>query len=104
MGQPQSRERNRWVGPICLRLRLLKLEGLDSAHKDQDQDDHQYDAEDTRRCIAEAARVAPIWQGANQQKNKDDDKDCTETHRGLHFVFVTLWVEIRAVRASARRL
>lgn len=52
--------------------------GLYSAHQDQNKHYDQNDAENARREVAEASRIAPRRQRADEQENKNDEKNCAE--------------------------
>ena len=57
-------------------LRLFLFAGtLDASHQHKDEYDDQYDTQYAGGEVAEAARIAPIGQGADQQQNEDDDED-----------------------------
>ncbi len=49
---------------------------LDDACHEDDNQDHQQHRQQAARCIAPASAMRPGWHGADDQQNKDDEKNC----------------------------
>src|SRR5690606_21451237 len=58
---------------------------LDASHQHENENDDENDAENAGWEIAEAARIAPCGQGADQQQNKDDNENGAEHRETLLF-------------------
>jgi hypothetical protein len=52
--------------------------GLYPADEEKNDHDHQQQAETAGRVVAPACAIGPSWQGANQQKDEDDQQNCAE--------------------------
>jgi hypothetical protein len=71
------------LGFVCdqlVQVDDIRSDGLNSAHRQQDNDDDQHDTEAAAWRIAPAATVAPGRQATYQQQNENDEQDGTECH------------------------
>ncbi len=48
---------------------------LDASHQDKDEEDHHHHAENARGAIAPIARIGPGRNGADEEKNQDDEQN-----------------------------
>ena len=53
-----------------------RITGLESAHQCQNDDDDKDKADNTRWPISPTTTMAPSRKDTEQDKNKDDDKNC----------------------------
>lgn len=72
------------IGSVC-------LGPSDSAHQEQDQQDHDQNAENSRRAVTPAGRVGPGRKGADQKQDQNNEEDGAK-----HIAVLPCTIEISA--------